>query len=73
MEQPTVTLGYWAIRGLSERIRQLLEYLSIPYNEVKYEGPEGRAKWFNEDKPKLIEKNPALTLPYLIDGDKIIS
>lgn len=73
MEQETVTLGYWGIRGLSERIRQLLEYLSIPYKEEKYTGAEGRAKWFNEDKPKLIEKNPALTLPYLIDGDKIVS
>jgi hypothetical protein len=39
MQQPAVTLGYWAIRGLSERIRQLLEYLSIPYNEIRYEGP----------------------------------
>lgn len=38
MEQQTVTLGYWAIRGLSERLRQVLEYLSIPYTEVKYEG-----------------------------------
>jgi len=26
-----VILGYWAIRGLAERIRQLLEYLAIPY------------------------------------------
>lgn len=28
-----VKLGYWAIRGLAERIRHVLEYLSIPYAE----------------------------------------
>lgn len=38
-----------------------------------YEGPTGRSKWFNEVKPSLNEKNAALTLPYLIDGDKVIS
>lgn len=39
-------LGYWAIRGLSERIRQLMEYLGLSYAEELYEGAEGRAKWF---------------------------
>ena len=51
MEQPTVTLGYWDTRGLAERIRHLLEYLAIPYTEVKYAGNEGRAKWFDQTKP----------------------
>lgn len=68
-----VVLGYWAIRGLSERVRQLLEYLSIPYTEQKYEGAEGRAKWVQEVKQSLIPKNPAVTLPYLLDGDKLVS
>ena len=62
-----VTLGYWAIRGLSERLRQLLEYCGVPYTQELYEGAN-RDKWFNEDKPKLGAKNPAITLPYLIDG-----
>lgn len=66
-------LGYWAIRGLSERIRQLLEYLGLPYAEERYEGADGRKRWFEEDKPKLAHKNPALTLPYLIDGEKVVS
>lgn len=47
MEQPAVTLGYWDMRGLAERIRHLLQYLAIPYTEVKYAGPEGRIKWFD--------------------------
>lgn len=28
-----VVLGYWNIRGLSERIRQLIEYCGIPYDQ----------------------------------------
>ena len=67
-----VQLGYWEIRGLSERIRMIMEYLSIPYEMVNY-NQENREKWFNEIKPELIKKNPAITLPYLIDGDKLIS
>ena len=73
MEGQSVTLGYWAIRGLSERLRQLLEYCNIPYTQDLYAGPEGREKWFNEMKPKLVDKNPAITLPYLVDGDKVIA
>lgn len=72
MEGGSVKLGYWAIRGLSERIKQLLEYTKTSYTLELYEGPEGRDKWFSQDKPKLVEKNPAITLPYLIDGDKVI-
>ena len=48
----------------------LLEFVGAEYDQEKY---ESREKWFNEDKPKLSEKNPALTLPYLLDGDKVIS
>lgn len=50
----------------------ILEYLEIPYEEIKYNNQE-EDKWFNEDKLKLIGKNPAVNLPYLIDGDKVIS
>jgi glutathione S-transferase len=68
-----LVLGYWSIRGLAERIRQLLEYCGLPYTEEKYEGEADRHRWNNEVKPQLILKNPAITLPYLRDGDKIIS
>lgn len=68
-----VTLGYWAIRGLAERLRQLLVFCGIPYTQTLYGGAEGRTKWFTEDKGKLVGKNPAITLPYLIDGDKVVT
>lgn len=65
-------LGYWQLRGLGEMIRELLEYTKLPYEQIVY--PEDNEdKWFKEDKPKLIQKNPAITLPYLLDGDKVIS
>lgn len=31
-----VTLGYWNIRGLAEKVRHLLEYLHIEYDQVIY-------------------------------------
>jgi glutathione S-transferase len=31
-----LVLGYWAIRGLGERVRHLLEYTGLPYEEVRY-------------------------------------
>ena len=48
----------------------ILEYTGVSYDEVRY---DNREKWFNEDKPKLSHKNPATTLPYLTDGDKVVS
>lgn len=44
----------------------------MPYTEEKYNG-DNKDKWFNEVKPELSKKNPAITLPYLLDGDKVIS
>jgi len=76
MEHNKVTIGYWAIRGLAERLRHICEYCGIPYDQVRYQGDvdgPDRVKFFTVDKPALTQKNPALTLPYLIDGDKVIS
>ena len=73
MEQTPVKLGYWNVRGLGEKIRHIIEYCGLPYTQEVYRNPEDGDKWFKEDKPKLIEKNPAVSLPYLIDGDKVIS
>ena len=50
----------------------IMEYLRIPYEMVHYNA-DTRQKWFKEIKPELIKKNPAVTLPYLIDGDKLIT
>ncbi len=65
-------LGYWGIRGVGEKIRHLLEYCSIPYEQEIY-GCEDSDRWFCGDKERLSAKNPAISLPYLIDGDKVIT
>lgn len=70
MQGGKIQLGYWSIRGLAERIRMFLEYTGLEYEEIKY---TDHAKWFGEDKPNFAKKNPAINLPYLHDGDKVIS
>jgi glutathione S-transferase len=70
MQGEGLVLGYWAIRGLSERLRQILEFTGLSYTEERYTDAD---KWFQTDKPALIAKNPAVTLPYLRDGDKVIT
>ena len=67
-----ITLGYWKIRGLGERIRLILEYTGVPYDQVFYLADD-RQKWFEVDKPEHLKKNPAANLPYILDGDKVIS
>lgn len=50
----------------------LLEYVELPY-EQDIHTVENSATWFSETKPKLLPKNPAANLPYLLDGEKVVS
>lgn len=61
-------LTYWPIRGLAERIRMLLEYLEIPYEDRKI---TDRDDWFKKEKPSI--NDPFINLPYLKDGEEIVS
>lgn len=63
----SVTLGYWEIQGFAEPIRQMMEYLHIPYTMAEYKGLEGLEKFKTQDAPTLKTAFP--NLPYLIDGD----
>lgn len=49
----SITLGYWNIRGLAERIRLVLEYLQIPYNQTIFT-PETENDWFSKVKPEHL-------------------
>jgi glutathione S-transferase len=42
-------LGYWAIRGLAQQLRYILEYVGATYEEKRY--PEVNDDWFSKDKP----------------------
>jgi len=67
-----LVLGYWAIRGLGQPIRLLLEFAKMPYEDKLYhavrkeDGSVDKSSWFDE-KFKLGLDFP--NLPYLIDGD----
>jgi len=56
--------GYWAVRGRSGMIRNLLAYCEVPYEERSYKEP---ADWFQGDKFKLGLTYP--NIPYIIDGE----
>ena len=34
---------------------------------------EGFKNWFQEDKPDLLKKNAMMNLPYIIDGDFVLT
>jgi len=57
--------GYWKIRGLGAIFRMIFEYKGVKYTDNQY---EDGTKWFQEDKPKILEKNPLANLPYLECG-----
>lgn len=59
--EPLLELVYWKMRGTAQPIRNILEYLRLPYKETY------------ADPPKVFDVkyiHTALhTLPILIDGD----
>eukprot|EP01083_Nonionella_stella_P097038 272780_1 len=67
-----IVLGYWAIRGLAQPIRFILEYTGFPYKDHIYtqgDAPDfDRSVWLSEKKKNdwgLDFPN----LPYMVDGD----
>jgi glutathione S-transferase len=64
-----VTFGYWKIRGLGAVFRMIFEYKGVKYTDNQY---SDGAKWFQEDKPKILEKNPLANLPYLECGNDCV-
>lgn len=68
MAESKLVLGYWGIRGLAQPIRNLLEYLNVPYEDKRY---TDRDEWFVKDKPALKTDFP--NLPYLLDGDRCVT
>jgi len=62
-----VILGYWAIRGLGQVCRMLLEYTETPYEERRYQAiGNDKSDWEN-DKYRLGMAFP--NIPYIFDGD----
>eukprot|EP01038_Epipyxis_sp_PR26KG_P004456 gene4456-6302_t len=78
-----ITVGYWGIRGLASALRMMVMYKGYPLNavcyDVKYDSATGqfdRTCWMGgEDSAKneLIKLNPLMNLPYVIDGDMVVT
>lgn len=70
MENPTI--GYHKIRGLGAPLRMMCYYKKQKFTNQAY-GADMTATWFAGEKPKLIEKNSCMNLPYIIDGDTVVT
>eukprot|EP00455_Lapot_gusevi_P028499 TRINITY_DN3043_c0_g3_i1.p1 TRINITY_DN3043_c0_g3~~TRINITY_DN3043_c0_g3_i1.p1 ORF type:complete len:303 (-),score=103.71 TRINITY_DN3043_c0_g3_i1:132-938(-) len=75
----SLTVGYWSIRGLAAPLRMMVMYRGVTLNAENYDCVENETKngfdhssWFSV-KPQLKAKNPLINLPYVIDGDVVVT
>jgi len=66
----SLSIGYWDIRGLGAPLRMMAEFAGVPFE----------AKLFDSDtddwatyKVELIKINPFANLPFVVDGDTVIT
>ena len=76
-EMEPITVGYWSIRGLGAPLRQMVMYSGRKLNNVMHDLKENDGKfdgheWFSL-KVALKEKNALMNLPYVIDGDIMVT
>jgi len=69
-ENPTI--GYHAIRGLAAPLRMMMFYKEKTFTNVAY-GSDSKDAWFGKKKPELLAKNSCINLPYIIDGDNVVT
>lgn len=73
-----ITVGYWAIKGLAAPLRMMVMYSGYRLKAENYDlmidenGEWSRDKWFDV-KDAFKDKNPLINLPYVIDGDILIT
>eukprot|EP00667_Euglena_gracilis_P019610 EG_transcript_21029 len=63
-------VGYWKIRGLGAPLRMMCEYAGVEYTDTQFEDVPS---WFHQAKPALKELNPLVNLPYIRDGEEVVS
>lgn len=78
---PPLTVAYWKIRGLGAPLRmichfaQLKEGADVEYVSYDAGNPSGhdyKSEWFRV-KPVLLQNNPMMNLPYIIDRGRSIT
>ena len=68
MAESKVIIAYWGVKGRAEVLRQLAEFTGVPYENKLY---SDHNEWFSKDKAALKSDFP--NLPYIQDGDKVIT
>ena len=67
-----LTIGYWKIRGLAAALRMMCHYKGVPYVNKAY-GTDASERWFGRDKPALAQQNALINLPYVVDGETVVT
>jgi len=71
---PQMTIAYWHIRGLGAPLRMMALFAGEDPDFKTYDVPnDGFKHWFQEDKPVLLKKNAMMNLPYIVDGDFVLT
>jgi len=68
----SMILGYHKIRGLAAPLRMMFYYKEASFTHIGY-ASDMQEEWFGKDKPKLIKANACINLPYVIDGDTVVT
>ena len=74
----SVTVGYWSIRGLAAPLRMMAMYAGAKLIAENYDlkckegGGFDMSAW-KDAKPALRAKNPLMNLPYILDGDVVVT
>merc|ERR1711998_467688 len=67
-----LTVGYHKFRGLGAPCRMMCFYKPKSFTAVDY-GSDLKESWFGGDKPGLAAKNACINLPYIINGDTVVT
>eukprot|EP00301_Raphidiophrys_heterophryoidea_P003741 c11677_g1_i1.p1 GENE.c11677_g1_i1~~c11677_g1_i1.p1 ORF type:complete len:238 (+),score=49.64 c11677_g1_i1:55-768(+) len=68
--------GYWNIRGLAEATRMIFHYANIEFEDRRYqqgEAPEFDKTCWTSVKATVLGDYPSPNLPYLIDGETVMT
>jgi glutathione S-transferase len=65
-------IGYHKIRGLAGPLRMMCCYAGQPYVNKAY-GSDLQESWFGSDKVKLAVSNSCINLPYIRNGDEVVT
>merc|ERR1711907_540125 len=63
-------IGYWKIRGLGAPLRMMAAYKD---EEVTHYAANSGEMWFGGRKPELLPKNSLINLPFIVNGDDVVT